>query len=328
MQLHPMWKSYPNLQKELHATLKIMNDNIHLPNKEVEAAILAMIRSGGKMIRPAYQLLFSQFGDKKESKKTIAIAAAIELLHTATLIHDDIVDEAITRRNLPTIQTKFGNHSAVYAGDYLFVCCFKLLSTYSSSLNSIQSNVKSMEKVLSGELGQLNNRYDLDMTIDQYIENISGKTAELFALSCFVGAYESGTSERFARKCYTIGKHIGLSFQIIDDILDYSQSSEELGKPVLEDVRQGVYSLPLLYALKQNRAGLLPYLEKKEQITDEDIAIIYQLVHTCGGISSAQQLAHQHTKKALTKIQQLPDNAVHTKQNLLSITQTILNRIN
>lgn len=328
MKLHQMWESYPTLKKELHSTLKLMNATVKLPNKEVEKAVLAMIRSGGKMLRPAYQLLFSQFGDEKDQKKTIALAAAIELLHTATLIHDDIVDEAVTRRNLPTIKTQFGNHTAVYAGDYLFVCCFKLLSTYASSLNSIQSNVKSMEKVLSGELGQLNNRYDLQMTIDQYIENISGKTAELFALSCFVGAYESGTSEHFAKKCYSIGKNIGIAFQIVDDILDYSQSSETLGKPVLEDVRQGVYSLPLLYAFKKNKADLLPYLEKKEQITNEDIQMIYQLVHSAQGVSSAQQLAQHYTKKALIEIQQLPDNALHTKQNLLLITKTILNRTN
>lgn len=328
MKLHPMWESYPNLKKELYSTLKLMNTTVNLPNKEVEKAVLAMIHSGGKMLRPAYQLLFSQFGDQKEPKKTIALAAAIELLHTATLIHDDIVDEAITRRSLPTIKAQFGNHTAVYAGDYLFVCCFKLLSAYASSLNSIQSNVKSMEKVLSGELGQLNNRYDLQMTIEQYIENISGKTAELFALSCFVGSYESGTSEYFAKKCYAIGKNIGVAFQIVDDILDYSQSSNTLGKPVLEDVRQGVYSLPLLYALKTNKAELLPYLAKKEQITNKDITMIYQLVHSAQGVSSAQQLAQKYTKKALVEIQKLPDNASHTKQNLLSITKTILNRTN
>ena len=114
------------------------------------------------------------------------------MLHTASLIHDDIVDQADTRRSLPTIRAQFGNDVAVYAGDYLFVCCFKLLADYAGSLKSLQINSRSMETILAGELGQMSKRYDLNVTIEDYLENISGKTAELFALSCFIGAYESG----------------------------------------------------------------------------------------------------------------------------------------
>ena len=104
-----------------------------------------MIHSGGKMLRPAYQLLFSEFGEEKDSQKAVALSAAIEMLHTASLIHDDIVDQADTRRSLPTIRAQFGNDVAVYAGDYLFVCCFKLMADYAGSLKSLQINSRSME---------------------------------------------------------------------------------------------------------------------------------------------------------------------------------------
>ena len=124
MNIHPMWNNYPLLAKELNQTVAIMEKSVQLKNKDVETAILTMIHSGGKLLRPAYQLLFAQFGKEKEEKKVVALAASIELLHTATLIHDDIVDEADIRRNLPTIRSEFGNNTAVYAGDFLFVCCF------------------------------------------------------------------------------------------------------------------------------------------------------------------------------------------------------------
>ena len=326
MNIHPMWNNYPLLAKELNQTLSIMEKSIQLKNKDVETAVLTMIHSGGKLLRPAYQLLFSQFGKEKEEKKVVALAASIELLHTATLIHDDIVDEADIRRNLPTIRSTFGNNTAVYAGDYLFICCFKLLSDYSSSLKSIQLNSRSMEKILSGELGQMDQRYNRQITINQYLENISGKTAELFALSCFIGAYESGTSERFAKKCGDIGTHIGMAFQIIDDILDYTQEAYHIGKPVLEDVRQGIYSLPLLYALQKDRKIILPYLEKKEAISTEEINELYQLIHALDGVKQAQKLATYYTNLALKEIKKLPDTPTNTREILQEITELILIR--
>lgn len=328
MELHPMWNNYPILQTELTETLHLMEDSVQLKNKDVEKAIFTMIHAGGKMLRPAYQLLFSTFGHETNRQKTIAIAASLEMLHTATLIHDDIVDEADFRRGVPSLRSTFGNNIAVYAGDYLFVSCFKLLSTYSSSMKSLQINSRSMEKILDGELGQLDNRYHTDLTIEDYLTAISGKTAELFALSCSIGAYESGTTKKFAEEAGKIGLAIGMAFQIMDDILDYTQSSDTLGKPVLEDVKQGVYSLPLLFALQANRERLLPYLQKKEQITAAEQQIIFQSVHDLGGITAAQDLAHQYTTEALTRIKKLPDTPTHTREQLAAITSAILVRKN
>ena len=190
------------------------------------------------------------------------------------------------------------------------------------------SGKMSREKILSGELGQMDNRYNVDMTINQYLENISGKTAELFSLSCFIGAYESGCSDRFAKNCGKIGENIGIAFQIIDDVLDYTQSSEQIGKPVLEDVRQGIYSLPLLYALEEGRETILPYLKKGEHLTDDETDTIYELVHSFGGVAKAQKLAEKYTQQALKGIAKLPETATDAKNQLLTITQAILIRKN
>ncbi|WP_281738421.1 polyprenyl synthetase family protein [Enterococcus dispar] len=328
MKLHPLWQEYPALQPELRQTLTLMEDSIKLKNKPVADAILSMIHSGGKLLRPAYQLLFSQFGPEQDRKKAVSLAASIEMLHTATLVHDDIVDEADLRRGLQTIRSEFGNAVAVYAGDFLFVCCFKLMADYASSMRSLQINSRSMEKILNGELGQMDTRFDTNVTINDYLENISGKTAELFSLSCSVGALESGTGERFAKQCGDIGQNIGMAFQIIDDILDYSQPATAIGKPVLEDVRQGVYSLPLLLALQKAPQQVLPLLEKRGEITDEEVETLYGYVHEFGGVEAAKAYAEDYTDKALKGIKKLPDNDLNTKATLLRLTQTILERKN
>ncbi|GAA2902859.1 polyprenyl synthetase family protein [Enterococcus pseudoavium] len=328
MKLHPMWQDYPDLAKRLTTTLELMENVVNLKNKKVETAVLEMIHAGGKLLRPAYQLLFSEFGPEQDEKKATALAASIEMLHTATLIHDDIVDDSTLRRGLPTIRSSFGNDTAVYAGDYLFVCCFKLLSDYATSLKSLQLNSRSMEKILDGELGQMDDRYKLDQTVEEYLANISGKTAELFALSCSVGAFESGTSERFAKKAGMIGNNIGLAFQIMDDLLDYQANATTLGKPVLEDVRQGVYSLPLIYALSQAPQQLRPYLEKREQMTADDTLKVQQLVQELGGVRYAQELAADYTEKALKEIRKLPENFYDTKTKLERLTSQILTRQN
>ncbi|MEY8445739.1 polyprenyl synthetase family protein [Enterococcus ratti] len=327
MKLHPMWSDYPTLKDELNETLQKMEEVIRLKNKPVEQAIKETIHAGGKLLRPAYQLLFSQFGSEQDREKAIALAASIEMLHTATLIHDDIVDEADIRRGQLNLRGRFGNTVAVYAGDYLFVCCFKLLSDYTSSLKSLQENSRSMEKILDGELGQMDDRYNYHLSVAEYLENISGKTAELFQLSCSVGAYESGMSERFARKAGLIGLSIGMAFQIVDDVLDYTKKTEDIGKPVLEDMRQGVYSLPLIYALQTDKkAELIAYLDKRLELTNDEAQAVRRIVRKTKGVEKAKKLAEDYTKKALKEIHKLPDTPFDTRQTLLSLTTLILNR--
>ncbi|MDR0922437.1 MAG: polyprenyl synthetase family protein [Lactobacillales bacterium] len=326
MELNQIWQPYPELSNELKQTVQLMENSLKLKNKDVEKAILEMIHNGGKLLRPAYQLLFSNFGANKDEKKRLALAASIEMLHTATLIHDDVVDHALTRRGTASIAHRFGSDVAVYAGDYLFVTCFKLMADFASSMRSLQFNSNSMERILNGELGQMNDRYNLDETVDQYIENISGKTAELFGMSCFVGAFESGCTERFSKNVGEIGQHIGLAFQMIDDLLDYTQSAENFGKPVLQDMVQGVYSLPLLYALQEKREELVPILLKKEQMTETDIATIVEKVYQTKAIEKTQKLAESYTVKALNGLKKLPDDEKNTRELLIELTEKILER--
>lgn len=325
MQIHPMWEAYPELQSELIQTIELMDSKIRLRNKPIEHALIDMMHTGGKLVRPAYTLLFSTFGEDHDPSRARAFAAAIEVLHMATLIHDDIIDDSPKRRGQNTIQSKYGKDVAVYAGDYLFTISFKLLTDYSNSMKQMQINTSGMERILMGEIDQMNLRYNQKITIRNYLTQISGKTAQLFALACYSGALEGGQTEKFARHCYYIGSHIGMAFQIMDDVLDYSQTAESFGKPVLEDMRQGIYSAPLIYAIRKNPSIFKELLKKREQITNEDTHKVQKLVIDLGGLDEAQRLARKYTFKALKRIDQLPDTA--EKEIIRKVTTSLLQRI-
>ena len=321
MKIHPMWHEYPTLAPELASALTLIEKQITTNNTPVAKAIMEMINGGGKLLRPAYCLLFSRFQDT-DREKMIALAAAIETLHTATLIHDDIIDKSPTRRNQVTIQKQFGPDTAVYAGDYLFVVCFKLLAHYASSLRSIQQDSGSMEKILKGELDQMATRYQTQITINDYLKQVSGKTGQLFALSCFVGAYESGGATNFAKTAEKIGMNIGIAFQLLDDILDYTSDGETLGKPVYEDVRSGVYSAPLILAMQRDRQAFLPLLAKKEHISDTEMIQLRDLVIKYEGVKQAYTMAQQRTELATAGLQKLPAGAA--RDDLIRLTESLL----
>ncbi|MBM6439950.1 polyprenyl synthetase family protein [Lacticaseibacillus rhamnosus] len=323
MKIHPMWHEYPTLAPELTSALTLIEKQITTNNTPVAKAIMEMINGGGKLLRPAYCLLFSRFQDT-DREKMIALAAAIETLHTATLIHDDIIDKSPTRRNQVTIQKQFGPDTAVYAGDYLFVVCFKLLAHYASSLRSIQQDSGSMEKILKGELDQMATRYQTQITINDYLKQVSGKTGQLFALSCFIGAYESGGTTNFAKTAEKIGMNIGIAFQLLDDILDYTSDGETLGKPVYEDVRSGVYSAPLILAMQRDRQAFLPLLAKKEHISDTEMIQLRDLVIKYEGVKQAYTMAQQRTDLATAGLQKLPAGAA--RDDLIRLTESLLKR--
>lgn len=323
MKIHPMWHEYPTLAPELASALTLIEKQITTNNTPVAKAIMEMINGGGKLLRPAYCLLFSRFQDT-DREKMIALAAAIETLHTATLIHDDIIDKSPTRRNQVTIQKQFGPDTAVYAGDYLFVVCFKLLAHYASSLRSIQQDSGSMEKILKGELDQMATRYQTQITINDYLKQVSGKTGQLFALSCFIGAYESGGTTNFAKTAEKIGMNIGIAFQLLDDILDYTSDGETLGKPVYEDVRSGVYSAPLILAMQRDRQAFLPLLAKKEHISDAEMIQLRDLVIKYEGVKQAYTMAQQRTDLATAGLQKLPAGAA--RDDLIRLTESLLKR--
>ncbi|MBF0777477.1 polyprenyl synthetase family protein [Streptococcus cuniculi] len=320
------WSRYPVLGEQLDSVRALIERKMHIRNKSIEQAVVALNSAGGKYLRPAFFFLFEAFGDavRLDKEQLVTAAASLEVLHLATLIHDDVIDDSPLRRGQVTVQSRFGKDVAVYTGDLLFTIFFELLLESMSGSPYMNVNAKTMKKILMGELDQMSAYYRQDQTVRAYLRAVAGKTAALFKLASREGAYFGGSDPETIRLAGHIGFYIGMAFQMIDDLLDYTEDSETLNKPVLEDIGQGIYNLPLICALQKNPVAFRPYLDKKQAMTATDVQAVVALMKNEGGLEEARQLATRFTQKAVAAIQQLP--AHPSKVILLEITERLIKR--
>ncbi|WP_251576335.1 polyprenyl synthetase family protein [Limosilactobacillus agrestimuris] len=318
------FQSDPQLNSALKKVNQLINQRIKVNNQDLQVALKKMASKGGKYLRPAFCLTFAQFGSNNnwKSPQLIKIASSLEILHMATLIHDDVIDDSPERRGEESIQAAFGKDTAVYSGDLLFTVFFDLLVETMENSPYLATNAQAMRKILAGELGQMNQRYR-QQSLLEYYRNINGKTATLFSLAAQEGAYFGGADSRTVHLAKHIGQNIGITFQILDDILDY-KTDGGLNKPILEDLSTGVYSLPLLLVLKDYQEELMPYLAKKRTMTYKDTLKVQELVNRYGGVAKAHELAGKFTNKALQLIDELPING--TQKLLKRVTTQLLDR--
>ncbi|KRL38206.1 polyprenyl synthetase family protein [Liquorilactobacillus uvarum] len=310
-----LWNHYPIIARKLETVNSLINQRLATQNNSVQDLLAACAQEQGKLLRPGLFLLFSQLGDRQQQdeQQLFKIAASLELLHRASLIHDDIIDDSPLRHGTITIQAKYGKDVAVYAGDLLFTVFFQILIETMNGTPYMEYNAASMKNLLLGELSQMHARFDKAQTIGEYLENIKGKTAALFKLACTEGAHFGHADKNTVALAARIGENIGISFQIFDDILDYDSTAKILKKPVLEDIGQGVYTSPLLFAVAEHPEKFTPYLDKKQNITPQEIKKVAKLVRNYGGLAQAKQLARTYTEKALSDIDQLPHSETTSK---------------
>ncbi|EHI69015.1 polyprenyl synthetase family protein [Streptococcus ictaluri] len=320
------WSKNPQMQAKIKDICDLIEKRVVIRNPEIETAIVELSVSGGKYLRPAFFYLFAGFGDSKKAETTdlTKIASSLEILHMATLMHDDIIDDSPLRRGQATVQSKFGKDVAVYTGDLLFTVFFELILETMVDTPYLAINAKAMKKILMGELNQMHLQFNQVQSVRDYLHSVSGKTAELFRLAAKEGAYFGGATSDIVRLAGRIGHNIGMAFQILDDILDYTADPKTFNKPVLEDLPNGVYSLPLLFALEQKPEAFKELLDKKEKISLEDRKSVAKLVKEIGGVEASRQLARRFTQKAILDIQQLPE--AKAKNDLLKLTNHLLKR--
>lgn len=315
------WNEYPVMKSDLEEVTKIMKKSIKCREKLVENAILELINSGGKLLRPAFLIIAARFGDFKE-EEIYPLAAVLEMLHMATLVHDDIIDNSELRRGTETIQAKYGKGYAVYIGDFLFTRCFKILSEH-STLKGINVDSNVMSRICMGEIEQFSSKYNKKVSVRRYLKRISSKTAELFSLSFYSGAVGSGCDDKLCKRLSNIGHNIGMAFQIIDDILDYTGNETALGKSVGNDIKQGIYTLPLIYVLEKKNQRLSEILDK-DSLDESDLREINGIVRDSSGIEKARELAEKYTNRAFKLINTLPEG--ENKNMLLRTTEKLLVR--
>ena len=320
---HMMTTLYDSLDihPDLQEVRRIVRAQSNTSFPYLDKALENLLRSNGKMLRPAFLILASRFGSP-EKLDIHYLAAAVELLHIATLVHDDIIDEAATRRGTPTLHTIYGKKQAVLLGDYLFSRSFRLASrrTEDITVGRYISNI--VEHVCESELRQNSGTFQLDIDFSEYHRRITGKTAGLFAVSCFAGAWESGVDERTARRLRKIGQNVGVGFQIIDDILDYQQKKQQTGKPAGTDIRQGIVNLPLLCAFRKDDGTLRKLFQPP--VRKKKVRRIMERVTELGGIDEARRTAAAYTEKALHSVDLLPEG--RAREDLRSLVETMLRR--
>lgn len=322
--MQTIWQPNSAVANELKALKPYLAANVKIDNAAINQRVHQLLAAGGKFLRPGFFYLFSQFGTEHDSVRLQAGAAAMELLHVATLIHDDVIDESPERRHVTTIHQDYGQRNAIYAGDLLFTCYFNQVLIAAKSADDIRINTAAMRAILQGELDQMSHNYDPTTTVDDYLAIARGKTARLFSLSCEQGAHFAAAPENVVKLAQQIGERLGLAYQMLDDVLDFAGDEALTQKPVLNDLKDGVYSLPLIYALTAdpNLATILP--QPGDKISNEHLLMIRDQVIALGGVTQAQQLATHYTKTALNLIDQLP--AGETQQTIRRLVTELLVR--
>ena len=266
-----------------------------------------IIESGGKRLRPLLVLLSAKSLNYKENNHAL-LAAIIEFLHTATLLHDDVVDTSDLRRGRPTANANWGNAPSVLVGDFLYSRAFQMMVELGSmKIMDILSHATSV--IAQGEVMQLMNVKNPDVSEDRYMDVIQGKTAMLFEASSRSGAVLAGASEEQEEALQKSGHHLGMAFQLIDDVLDYMGNAEELGKNVGDDLAEGKPTLPLIYAMKnapEADAQLIRQAIRKGGT--EQLEAILKIVSDCGAIDYTITRAKEEAQLAKQKLKVLDDS--------------------
>ncbi|MBM0741162.1 solanesyl diphosphate synthase [Phormidium sp. CLA17] len=288
------------------------------------AAAEHLFGARGKRVRPAIVLLVSKatIPGHELTPRHRRLAEITEMIHTASLVHDDVVDESDLRRGVPTVHSSFGNRIAVLAGDFLFAQS----SWYLANLDNLEV-VKLLSQVImdlaEGEIQQGLNRFSTNLSIEAYLEKSYYKTASLLANSSKAAAVLSDVSPSLTEALYGYGRHIGLAFQIVDDILDFTGSTEELGKPAGSDLKDGNLTAPVLYALEEKPS--LEVLIEREFAQPGDLEQAIAFVRSSQGIERSRALAKQHSKSAIACLEELPPSA--SRQVLVKLADYVLSRL-
>jgi len=279
----------------------------------VDNVFSSVRNSRGKMIRPQLLLLAARFGPHYQDRQRnlCKLGAMVEIVHMASLIHDDIIDDSPLRRSRPTLQHKYGKDMAVVAGDFMISRVLRYLAEEQLMQEALNIG-RTIEEMCRGELRQMACRWDTKTTIDAYLRNIHGKTVALFVEAVQMGARGSGASADLSDCLTAIGEHVGYMFQMRDDLLDFISAEDAEGKPVHRDFADGIYTLPVLYAFGQPSCG--PRLE--EIAGSEPASPGYggllremgELVRQSGGIDFCRRQIENHAAQAKQQIAALPDH--------------------
>jgi len=314
---------YLPIQHELAACEERLQLELQSQYPYVDQLVKHGFRIGGKRLRPALLLLAAKcVGDI--SNDHIVLAAVMEMIHTATLVHDDVLDEAGMRRHLDTVNSIWGNETSILLGDFLFSHAFFLSSTLDDTYACRQIG-RSTTVVCSGELRQIESRGRFDLSEDVYLAIINAKTAELCACCCQLGVRFAGGSEKDTKNLEAFGRDLGISFQISDDILDLVGQEETAGKSLGTDLEKQKLTLPLIHLLRESgekeRAEIISRLNTPEAKSPTELI---QWLHNANSLKYSQEKAKEYAEQACDRLTQLPRS--EARLTLEQMTEFVINR--
>lgn len=312
------------VEKDLEILLGDLRNLIGAGHPILQAAAEHLFSAGGKRIRPGIVLLISRAlaVDGHLSPRHRRLAEITEMIHTASLVHDDVVDEASTRRGVATVHSRFDARVAVLAGDFLFAQS----SWHLANLDNLDV-VKLLSRVImdlaDGEVKQGLYRYDTKQTFETYLEKSYCKTASLIANSSRAAGVLSGCTDEQLDSLYQFGRQLGLAFQVVDDVLDFTGSDQQLGKPAASDLASGYLTAPSFYAIEE--APELKTLIEREFSEENDLTEALQLVRSSNAIARTRELAETFAQQSRESIAWLPESAC--KRALLELPDFVLSRL-
>lgn len=311
------WKDEVEIDLKLQQVKSLILSSIKQSNPFIRELLMDRVTSGGKMIRPALVIIGSKLGEKDRENEVLRLASVLEMIHIASLIHDDIIDGSNTRRGIPTLNSMVGPKKAVIAGDYLLSRAMSLIKGKEGDLeSSVITNA--FTRLCESELIQDAEVGNFLISSSTYLRRIGGKTASLFALSAYSGAAVTLGKKYQQHLLHRIGYCLGIAFQIKDDILDYTGDSNKLGKDIGQDVRMGIPTYPLIAALKiesnnnfENR-DLFELVKNKKLLSKKESKKVVNLTISLGGVKKAEELAQTYINRALFDIEKLNNKEVQS----------------
>ncbi|GIP25587.1 heptaprenyl diphosphate synthase component 2 [Paenibacillus sp. J23TS9] len=284
-----------------------------------------LLKAGGKRLRPVFVLMGGKFGSY-DLEKLKHVAVPLELIHMASLVHDDVIDDADTRRGELTVKSKWDNRIAMYTGDYIYARALMIAAQLGNPLIH-QVLSKAMVEMSIGEMEQIRDFFNTEQNVRRYLLRIRRKTALLIAISCQLGAVASDADRKTVNLLYRYGYNVGMAYQIQDDLLDLCGTEKQIGKPPGSDMRQGNITIPVIYALQDEelRGPLLREISYiRERNGECDVTGAIRIIKESKGITKAEELADRYFKKAFDALERLPD--IRTKKNLRDIANFVAKR--
>ena len=292
---------------DFDAVNKIILGQLHSDVNLVETISRYLVDSGGKRVRPMLVLLVARHCGYQGELHTL-LATIIEFLHTATLLHDDVVDVSALRRGRATANTVWGNAPSVLVGDFLYSRAFQMMVEM-GDMKIMSILAQSTNQIAEGEVRQLTHIHNADLSEEEYYAVIEAKTAVLFRAASHTAAVLSGATGDQEEALKEYGIHLGMTFQLVDDLLDYDGNAEEMGKNVGDDLMEGKVTLPLIYAMRHANQDDLEMIRKAvNEGSTEHAQRIVQLVKDSGALAYTRQQAEKEAQKAMSLLESLPEN--------------------